>query len=158
MSRHDDFPRPKEVADHGIRYGLALFVVLVVLGIAGFAWKVATAPARMAGDIVEQVFDADHALQSYRWFHGAYNQIEAKKRQIGLSKQALEASREDRKEARRVELLGLQQSCQTLVGQYNERATRADTVIFKHPDRFLPGDWPGESRVLPQTIDFEVCL
>lgn len=154
---NDDFPSARQVAGNGTKYGLAVLFVVIVLSVAGWMWSVATAPVRMAGNIVTKVFDADHALQTYRWFHEANQQVKAKKAQIGLSKQALEAAAEDRKEARRVELLGLQQGCQSLVSEYNAKAIRADTVIFQHPERFLPGDWPGERSPLPQAIELEIC-
>lgn len=157
MSDFDDIPSARQVAKHGINYGLAFLAICIVLGAVGWFWHVATAPARMAGNVVTQVFDANHALSTYRWFHEANQQINAKKAQIGLSKGALSAAAEDRKEARRVELLGLQQGCQSLIGEYNARATRADTVIFQHPERFLPGDWSGERSPLPTAIDLNVC-
>ena len=157
MSDFDDFPSPRQVSSNGIRYGLSIFLVFLVLGAAGWVWHVATAPARMAGNVVTKVFDADHALATYRWFHEANQQIKVKKSQVTLGKAALEASAPDRKEARRVELLGLQQGCQSLVGEYNAKATRADTLIFQHPERFLPGDWPGERTPLPASVELEVC-
>jgi hypothetical protein len=158
MSKYDeDFPRARDVAGNGIKYGLAFVAIVIVLSAAAWVWHVATAPVRMAGNIVTEVFDAQHALQTYRWFHEANQQIKAKKAQIMLSKAALTASSEDRKEARRVELLGLQQGCQSLVSEYNAKATRADTVIFQHPERFLPGDWPGDRSPLPQAIELETC-
>lgn|SRR3989338_1084827 len=158
MSRNDgDFPRARDVAREGTRYGLAVLAVVIVLGAAGWIWHVVTAPARMAGNVVTEVFDAKHALQTYRWFHESYQQVNAKKGQIALSKGALAHAAEDRKEARRVELLGLQQGCQSLVSEYNARGMRADTVIFLHPERFLPGDWPGDRTPLPQSINLEVC-
>lgn len=156
-NRDDDFPSARQVAGNGMKYGLAILAVIIVISAAGWMWHVVTAPARMAGNVVTQVFDADHALQSYRWFYEANNQIKAKVGQISLSKQALTASSEERKEARRVELLGLQQSCQSLVGEFNAKASRADTVIFMHPERFLPGDWPGDRNPLPQQVNMEVC-
>lgn len=153
----DDVPSARQVASGGTRYGLAILVVIIVIGAAAWIFNVVTAPARMVGNVATQVFDANHALATYRWFHEANQQIKAKKAQISLSKAALTASAEDRKEARRVELLGLQQGCQGLVAEYNARATRADTVIFQHPERFLPGDWPGERTPLPQVIELDVC-
>ncbi len=157
MRDDNDFPSARETASGGIRYGLAILAVVAALGIAVWVWNVATAPARMAGNVVTKVFDADHALRTYRWFHEANQQVKAKQAQIRLSKDALTASAEDRKEARRVELLGLQQGCQSLVSEYNARATRADTVIFKTPEKFLPGDWPGERTPLPQAIALDIC-
>ncbi len=157
MRNDDDFPSAREVTGNGIKYGLAILAVVIVISAAGWVWYVATSPVRMAGNVVTKVFDADHALQTYRWFHEANQQIKAKKAQISLSKQALTAAAEDRKEARRIELLGLQQGCQSLVSEYNARATRADTVIFQHPERFLPGNWPGDFNPLPPTINLEVC-
>ena len=154
---YNDDPSPRQVASGGVRYGLAILAVFIVLGTVGWLWHVATSPARMVGNVATKVFDADHALETYRWFHGAYQEVNAKKAQIVLSKSALAAAAEDRKEARRIELLGLQQGCQTLVSQYNAKATRFDTVIFQYPERFLPGDWPGERTPLPQSINLDVC-
>jgi hypothetical protein len=152
-----DDPSARQVGSATFRYGLAIVAAMIAIGAIVWIYNVVTAPARMAGNVVTQVFDANHALATYRWFHEANQQIKAKKAQITLSKQALAASAEDRKEARRVELLGLQQGCQSLVAEYNAKATRADTVIFQHPERFLPGDWPGERTPLPQTIDLDIC-
>lgn len=163
MARYDDdFPSKREVASYGIGYGVTIIFVVFVLGL--FAWGVSTLgwfvtkPIDTAKGVVDRVINPDHALASYRWFHEANNQIAAKKGQIALSKAALEASAPDRKEARRVELLGLQQGCQNLVGEYNALATRADTVIFMHPEKFLPGDWPGDRSPLPPNVDATVCL
>jgi len=161
MSYHDDFPSPREARRSIIGYGVAIVFGLFVVGM--FAWALGigawfiTKPIETTKGIVDRVIDPDHALATYRWFHGANQEIIAKQAQIVLSKQALEASAEDRKEARRVELLGLQQGCQRLVGEYNAKATRADTVIFKHPEQFLPGNWPGERTPLPDNIKISVC-
>ena len=158
----DDFPSKREIAGHGIGYGITIIFVIFVLGL--FAWGIGlfgwaiTKPIDTAKGVVDRVINPDQALESYRWFMAANQQIKAKQGQIALSKAALEASATDRKEARRVELLGLQQGCQNLVAQYNERSTRADTVIFKYPERFLPGYWPGERSPLPESIDPAVCL
>jgi hypothetical protein len=157
MSDFDNIPSARQVVNHGTKYGLAIVIVFIILGTVGWLLHVVTSPTRMAGNVVTQVFDANHALSTYRWFHEANQQINAKKAQIVLSKGALSASAEDRKEARRVELLGLQQGCQSLIGEYNARATRADTVIFQHPERFLPGNWPGERSPLPMAVDLNVC-
>jgi hypothetical protein len=153
----DDLPNARDVAKGGIKWGLVLMVVVVVLGAVGFAIRAVTAPARMVGGVVDQVFDADNALRNYRWFHEAFQQIKAKTGQIRLAKSALEASAQGRQEARRVELLGVQQGCMGLVSEYNARATRADTVIFQNPERFLPGDWPADEDQLPDYIDLLVC-
>ena len=158
---NDDFPSAREAGSEILKYGTMLIVVLFVLSLLGWvlgvgSWFI-TKPVNTAIGIVDRVIDPDFALQSYRWFHESYQQVQAKKGQIVLAKGALEASREDRQEARRVELLGLQQSCQTLVAEYNAKATRADTVIFQHPERFLPGNWPGDRNPLPQQLDLVVC-
>ena len=153
----DDFPTARQVSGGMIRYGLAILVALAVLGGAIGIWRTVTAPANMVGGIVQQTFNAQHALESYRWFHTSYQAVNAKTGQIRLSKAALEAAATDRKEARRVELLGAQQSCQSLVSDYNARATRADTVIFMHPEKFLPGNWPGEQTRLPSSLPLSVC-
>lgn len=144
-----------------LRAGLALIVffglLLLAMRVVGFGFWAVTKPMDVVQGTVDRVLNPDAALASYRWFHDASNQIEAKKGQIRLSKGALAASSEDRKEARRVELLGAQQSCMTLVASYNSRAERADTVIFLHPERFLPGDWPGERKPLPNSFSLEAC-
>lgn len=158
MSERNDLRyASKETARWGIGMGFTVMLVLIVLSIGFTAWRMLTKPVTTAVGVVDRVVNPDHALETYRWFHEAYQQIEAKKSQIVLSKGALEAAAPDRKEARRVELLGLQQGCQTLVGQYNAKATRADTVIFQHPERFLPGNWPGDRNPLPSSVDLTEC-
>ncbi len=160
---HEDFdvPSSRQVRRSIIGYGSAIVLGLFVLGLLGYvlnlgAWFV-TKPIEMTKGVVDRVIDPDHALQTYRWFHETYQQINVKQSQIVLAKQALEASAPDRQEARRVELLGVQQGCQRLVGEYNAKATRADTVIFQHPEKFLPGNWPGERTPLPDSIKLSVC-
>lgn len=139
--------------------GVGLFFMAIGLVFWFFSTviNVAKKPIDTAAGVVDRVINPDHALQTYRWFHEAYQQVLVKQGNINFAKQALEASREDRQEARRVELLGLQQGCQKLVGEYNARANRADTVIFQHPERFLPGNWPGDRNPLPDSINMSTC-
>ena len=144
-----------------IGYGVAIilggFVLLGLMWVLGIGFWAVTKPVNTAVGIVDRVIDADHALQSYRWFHMANQEVNAKVAQIRLQKRAVQASNEDRKEARRVALLGTQNRCQGLVGEYNAKALRADTIIFMHPEQFLPGNWPGERDPLPQSINMAVC-
>ncbi|MDP2593994.1 MAG: hypothetical protein Q8P36_01495 [bacterium] len=153
----DDFPTARQTGSGIVRYGTMIVLGVFALAIVVIGLRLVMAPMNMVTGVVERVINPEHALQTYRWFHESYQQVQAKKGQIMLAKNALEASAVDRKEARRVELLGLQQSCQTLVSEYNAKATRADTVIFKHPERFLPGNWPGDRSPLPQQLDLTVC-
>lgn len=152
---------PRQAAGGIFKWGVAFFVaifgVFAVMYFLQLGFWAVTKPIELGRGVVNRVIDPDHALETYRWFHGTNQQIHAKKAQITLLKSALESAVHDRKEARRVELLGTQSVCQTLVSEYNARATRADTVIFMHPERFLPGDWPGERTPLPQQIDLSVC-
>ena len=158
----EEFPTARQTSSHIVRYGLAavfgLFVVLVGMYGLGLGFWAVTKPIEFARGVTDRVMDPDRALESYRWFHSAYQETQAKKGQIALSKAAMEASSEDRKEARRVELLGLQQNCMSLSAEYNARASRADTVIFMHPERFLPGNWPGDRAPLPPSVDQNACL
>ncbi len=161
MKDNDDFPTVREAGTVTLKWGVAIIAVVFVLSLVAWAfgligWAV-TKPVNVAVGVANRVLDPDHALQTYRWFHEAHQQIKAKEAQIALSKQALAASGEDRKEARRVELLGLQQGCQSLVSEYNARATRADTVIFQHPEQFLPGNLPGDRNPLPSSANLDVC-
>lgn len=158
---NNEYPTAREASGHVFRYGvwlgLAAMAVFGILWATGTIFHVATKPVDLAVGVIDRVIDPDHALQTYRWFHEANQQIKVKEGNITLAKQALEASREDRQEARRVELLGLQQGCQRLVGEYNAKAMRADTVIFQHPEKFLPGDWPGDREPLPQSVNLSIC-
>ena len=153
----DDFPSFGTVVKWVLGTLGCLVVFSMLLWGLGIVGKVVTKPIDTAVGIMDRVIDPDHALQTYRWFHESYQQVQAKTGQIGLAKSALEAANTDRKEARRVELLGLQQSCQTLVSEYNAKATRADTVIFQHPERFLPGTWPGDRSPLPSQLNLASC-
>ncbi|MEY4723582.1 MAG: hypothetical protein RLZZ324_1095 [Candidatus Parcubacteria bacterium] len=157
----DDFSTPRAASKSFLRWFIPLALTMTVAGLVlwalGVFTTVATMPVNTAVGVLNRVADPDHALETYRWFHDTYQSIKAKQGQIRLAKQALAASADDRKEARRVELLGLQEGCQSLVGEYNSKATRADTVIFQHPERFLPGNWPGERNPLPSEIDLTAC-
>lgn len=162
MNDYDDFPSARQSGSALLRYGAMFIIVIFILGMLGWAiglfGRVVRAPVETAVGVTERVLNPDHALQTYRWFHDSYQAVKAKKANIALAKSALDASSEDRKEARRVELLGIQQGCQQLIGEYNSRATRVDTVIFQHPERFLPGTWPGERSPLPTSLDMADCV
>ena len=140
-------------------FGIAFLLVMLGFGLnmLGLFSDAINRPIDTARGVGARVMNPDHALQSYRWFHAAYQQVEAKKGQIMLAKQALEAAADERKEARRVELLGLQQGCMNLIGQYNERATRMDTRLFMKPEQLIPGTQPGELRPLPTALELSAC-
>lgn len=142
---------------YGVLGFIGLLVVGLVFNIISLPFKVANQAVNTAGGVVERVINPDHALQTYRRFHAMNAAIIAKQGQIALAKTAFEQADPERREARRVELTGLQQNCLTLVSQYNAEATRADTVIFMHPERFLPGNWPGDRSPLPTSINASVC-
>jgi hypothetical protein len=142
---------------YGVLGFIGLLIVGLMLNIISLPFKVANQAVNTASGVVERVINPDHALQTYRRFHGMNAAIIAKQGQIALAKTALEQADPDRREARRVELTGLQQNCLTLVSQYNADATRADTVIFMNPERYLPGSWTGDRSPLPLNINAAVC-
>lgn len=160
--RQDDFPSKRQAAGHGIGWGLTGLLIISVLGLAAWGiglvgWAVTT-PVNMATGVVNQIMDPTQALNSYRWFNMAYQQVQAKEGQIALAKQALKDAAPDRKEARRVELLGVQEGCQNLVAEYNGKAARLDTGLFLNPQKYLPKSWTGDITPLPQHLDLKVCL
>ena len=143
--------------------------IVIVLNILGIILGVLTAPFKFAGTVVDQagktadgivkeVINPDHALRTYRELHGYYTAINAKKGQIALAKQAVEMASEGRKDARRTELVGVQQGCINMVEKYNELTRRTDTRIYMNPEQYLPDNWTGPRVILPEMFNQSICM
>lgn len=150
----------------GVMYFLFLILGLNALGIVT---GLLSGPFKLAGTVVSQVnktsqglvkeiINPDQAIRSYRAVHGYYTAIQAKKGQIMLAKQAVEMASEGRKDARRTEMIGLQQGCLNDVERYNELTRRTDTRIYTNPEEFLPDSWSGERQILPESFDQSLCM
>lgn len=143
---------------------LGLWILGVVAGVISMPFKVIGGAQRVGNAAIEQTFDPQRALQNYRWFYAAYNQVEAKEAQIERAKAAVTFAQEntpDRVSARMTELTGLQNSCSNLVGQYNAKASDLTAWIFQDPAILRTiGEMMGQQSAadpLPQMIDQSVC-
>lgn len=146
------------------------FLLLVIgLNALGLVTGILSAPFQMAKTVVDQtkktsqglvkeIINPEQAIRSYRSVHGYYTAVKTKKGQVMLAKQAVEMASDSRKDARRTELIGLQQGCMNDVEKYNELTRRTDTRIYTNPEKFLPDDWSGERQVLPESFDQSLCL
>lgn len=161
----DDYPSKRQIAGNGIGYGLTILFVVFVLGLGAWAfglvgWAI-TKPANTAIGVTNQVMDPTTALNNYRWFRDARNGIEAQQANIRIAKKGLEfaqTSAPDRVSARQTELMGAQQVCNNLVGQYNSRSERLDSRLFKDPGQFFTGLVDGQTPTpLPERFEYTVC-
>lgn len=122
-----------------------VLVIVVVLSAIGFAFRMASQPARIA----EKTMDADNVIYNYEWFKSRFNGIEAKDSQIADAKAALEAYKEDlgprrsedgknlwtyqdREEYNRLNsiVIGLKQERDSQAAEYNARAKMANRSLF----------------------------
>ena len=162
---YDDFPTTRQVRRGFFGYGVAIVIggmgVLFVMWAFSVGLWAVTKPVDTAIGVVNRIMDPDAALQNYRWFRDARNGIEAQQANIRIAKQGLEfakANAPERMSARNTELMGAQQVCNNLVGQYNSRSERIDSRLFKDPGQFLTGLVDGQRPTsLPVHFDYNIC-
>lgn len=130
---------------------IALVIVgVIALGIVGTALNIITIPwlklnrqVQTNRDIVEKTYTAENALYNYRWFSERAGEIRATAKQSKIADEAVtefEASAgprsdwtfEDKTEAARLRAVaqGLRSHYESIVEEYNARATQADRAIF----------------------------
>lgn len=122
--------------------------------------KIIFFPVNTANKLIETAYDAqakvlnaDNAIYNYEWFKQKYQDIEAGKKQLENAREAqvsFRASAGDRKDwtfEDKIEdsrlgavVLGLQNHLESMIGDYNARASMATRNIF-------------EENVLPSFID-----
>lgn len=130
---------------------LVVMVLVVGLGVVGTAMNLITIPwlkfnrqVEMNRNIVNKTYDADNALQTYHWFKEQAGQITALEQTITQSEAAqtdFEASAgarkdwtfEDKTEDNRLRQVVLGQKAQynSLVQEYNAKASETDKAVFK---------------------------
>ena len=154
--------RSRDVIKQGTKWGTTFLVLFAILSIIGgglaLFTNVLSRPATTAVGVMNLVMNPDDALRHYRWFRDTHNQLEAMQANIAIAKTAATSGPEDRRSARVVELTGLQQACNQLVGQYNSRAESLDARLFMDPTQFLTGLVDGQRpRPLPARFEFSTC-
>ena len=118
-------------------------VVSAALGLITIPWLKFTSQIQTNRDIIQKTYNADNALYNYRWFKDRANAIEALDKTIIQAEAAVvsfEASAgarstwtfEDKTEHARLNAVAQGQKAQynSLVGEYNSRASQVDRAIF----------------------------
>lgn len=97
-----------------------------------------------AQGVYDRVTDPDNIIHDYEWFHTAFTHVQARQSQIVSTKELLTAETDKQESIRlRTELMGQQQSCRTLVADYNANAQKVTFGSFKGwslPDALDPRD------------------
>jgi hypothetical protein len=126
-----------------IKQALAAVAVLIALFVAGTAYNVYTAPAR----VINKTLDTDNIINNYEWFKRQYNDIKAIDKKIVIAENNVEKFKndagprsdwtfEDKNEAARLDAIatGLKTSREDMVSLYNSRSQMANRAIFKTND------------------------
>jgi len=127
-----------------VKWAFWTFAALFFLVMAGCAFGVITLPFSVVNSgttVARRIIDPDNALMQYRYFHDANARLQVFPAQIHEAEENLhyaEAHTPERASARMTELTGIKQVCQSLVADYNSRASRLDAGIFKNPEHYLP--------------------
>ena len=72
---YNDLPSKRKVGMGIVGWSVTIILAFFVVGLVVTGLKWVMAPVNMATGIVERVINADHALESYRWFHSANQQV-----------------------------------------------------------------------------------
>lgn len=133
---------------------LGLWVVGMLFGIISIPFRTAERQLDIVRDAQNQVLNADNAIYNYEWFKQKYQDIEVAEKQYesavlahadfrdSLPESRLDWTFEDKEEDSRLASvkLGLKNHLDSLIGDYNARASMATRNIF-------------EESVLPSYID-----
>lgn len=133
--------------------GIGLLVILgfVGLSVLGMALNIITLPWLKLGaqvqtnrDIINKTYNADNVIYNYEWFKSRLQEIKAAEIQIKNSQDTLKAFEssagprsewtfEDKTEHARLSsvVLGQKNHYETLVAEYNARASQANRNIFQ---------------------------
>jgi len=126
-------------------------VGLIFIGIIGSAMNLITIPwlkfnrqVQMERDIVTKTYDADNALYNYHWFKEKAGEIKATEQKIIIAEAEFKSFQdvagprkdwtfEDKTEESRLRSIsmGLKTYYQSLVAEYNARASQVDRAIFQ---------------------------
>lgn len=128
-----------------IATGIVFGVSILGVGIKTLFFSVNTAQkeVNLAYKAQDKTLDADNAIYNYEWFKQQYEDIEATKKQLDNSSIALDDFEksagdrkdwtfEDKNESSRLRAvkLGIQNSLETLIADYNARSKMANRNIF----------------------------
>lgn len=139
-----------------------IVIALVLISVAGWGLKAAmlapktvTTQIDSAGQVIEKTYDADNAIYNYEWFKQQYADIEAAKRVIsntaairneykdmyGDPKDWDYQTKQDYNSIN-TKYLGQKNHYETLVEDYNARASMANRNVFQdklplHVDKIL---------------------
>lgn len=124
----------------GIGIVLLVGVGVTTCNVIGFGVNTAT-------KVVTKTLDADNIIYNYEWFKRQFNDIEAFSQQLTFAKDAVENFKkdsgprekwtfEDKQEYARLNsiVLGLQNTRQAMIADYNAKSSMVNRSIFKTGD------------------------
>lgn len=128
-----------------IRWGLfgiaVLFILGLVMHIAGVFSTVATAPGR----VVNKTLGTDNIIASYEWFFDANAQFNSRLGQIKGHANLVAIESEAKEKSRlNIELAAMRQSCRDLATRYNANSEKVNKSIFR-------------SNSLPEALEMRHC-
>lgn len=111
---------------------IGAFLALILIGIAAWGFRVATAPIKGQGDAAITKYSAENWTAAQARFEDLYADIEATDRKIEVAQASLDADPDD-KTAQQT-LLGTKNYCLEVVGDYNAEARKYLAEDFKASD------------------------
>lgn len=129
----------------GLSWLMIIILVVALIGIATWGFKVVTSDAKGRGDAVVQKNSAENWVNAQREFNRTFQEIKSDDRKINDAKVALEA--DPTNQVLKTNYEGLKQHCNTLVGNYN---TDARSYL---KEEFRDADLPSEIDLSDPTTD-----
>lgn len=137
----------KQDANRGGRFGLRWFLIIVIvvalISIAGWGFRVLTSGVKGAGDATIQKNSGTNQIVQDARFQQLFESYNGSIAKIGIAAAAVEASPNDK--TAKVNLTGAQQYCVDIVNQYNALASS-----------FIAEDFRGTN--LPSTLNQTTCI
>lgn len=126
----------------GMIWVLLILVFIAVVGIAWWAFGVATAPVKGQGDAYKQKESASNRIVKQAFFEDTYADYESTVAKLKPAKQALKQNPDS--VIKQTEYTGLQNYCLDVVASYNAESNKYLAADFKRVD-------------LPYELDRNAC-
>jgi hypothetical protein len=124
LNYRNDFKKAdREVWWTAPRAGLTILMLLITFTVGGWLLSFVLAPA--------QILSPANIRANYEWFHDANRQIIARADQIASHRKLTADGDKAEAQRLRIEIGGMQQSCRTLVAEYNSRSAQVHRGIFQ---------------------------
>lgn len=110
-----------------VKWGVAIILIVLILGVVGVGAKILFFPSAVAGKLI----DADKAIGDYEWFEAQYAEIKATESKI----KGFYATHdlETLSSVDKTNIDGMTQYLESVVGQYNGKSTMKTRTLWKSP-------------------------